>query len=145
MDDRSLDRRRFVGIVAGGIVTSCLPGCATLAAIAVRSPGGEVRLRLSDHPELTATGGSLRIRTEETGELFYVVRQGDGTYLGLSPICTHQGCTVQISGQFLECPCHGSMYTRDGLVVRGPAELPLQVLPTRVDEIGVLIMSTRAS
>jgi Rieske Fe-S protein len=45
-----------------------------------------------------------------------------GTYVGLSAICTHQGCVVQnVSGGTINCPCHGSRYHLDGKVARGPA------------------------
>ncbi len=142
MSSRPVDRRQFVGLVTGGLLLSSLPGCAALAATAVRSEGGEVRLRLSDHPELTAPDGSLRIRTEGSGELYYILHQEDGSYLALSPICTHQGCTVQIAGRYLECPCHGSVYDLEGQVVRGPAELPLRRAPTRLSADGTLVVRT---
>ncbi len=137
-----VDRRQFVGILAGGLLTTCVHGCAALAATTVRGERGEVRLRLAEHPGLTEVGGSLRIRTEGTGELFYVLRTEDGSYVALSPICTHQGCTVEVAGQYLECPCHGSTYTREGQVLRGPAERPLQRLPARVSNDAVLIIRT---
>ena len=137
-----IGRREFVEIVAGGLFSTCLPGCAALAATTVRSERGELQLRLAEHPELTAAYGILRIRTEATGELLYVLRPEDGSYVALSPICTHQGCTVQVAGQYLECPCHGSIYTLEGLVVRGPAEAPLRRLPARVADDVVLIIQT---
>ncbi len=54
---------------------------------------------------------------------------GDCPFYVLSPICTHLGCHVnwvQSANQF-HCPCHGSVYTIDGLNVSGPAPLPLGV------------------
>ena len=46
---------------------------------------------------------------------------------GLNAVCTHLGCVVPwsaTSNKFI-CPCHGSQYSPDGTVVRGPAPLPL--------------------
>ncbi len=54
---------------------------------------------------------------------------GSCPFFILSPICTHMGCHVQwieADNQF-HCPCHGSVYTIDGLNVSGPAPLPLGV------------------
>ena len=54
---------------------------------------------------------------------------GSCQFFILSPICTHLGCHVnwiQADNQF-HCPCHGSVYTIDGLNVSGPAPLPLGV------------------
>ncbi|MCE3555080.1 Rieske (2Fe-2S) protein [Pseudonocardia sp. RS11V-5] len=45
-----------------------------------------------------------------------------GNYVGLSAVCTHQGCTVTgVQGATLVCPCHGSTYDLQGKVLKGPA------------------------
>ena len=43
--------------------------------------------------------------------------------------CTHLGCKVNFHevGQYLECPCHHSRFTLEGLVIKGPAAKPLPV------------------
>lgn len=53
---------------------------------------------------------------DEMGELHF-----------LSAVCTHKGCTVTWNNaeRTWDCPCHGSMFTRDGSVLHGPARLPL--------------------
>jgi len=144
MSARTVDRRTFTGLLAGGLLSACLSGCATLAATTVRRQGGQVRIRLQDHPELTGASGSLRVRVDDTDELFYILRQPDGSFLALSPICTHQGCTVQIAKPYLECPCHGSVYDLRGEVVRGPAELPLRSVPVRL-LADVLVIQTEGA
>jgi len=49
-----------------------------------------------------------------------------GRYVGLSAVCTHQGCVVaDVDGGTINCPCHGSRYHLDGTVARGPAPRPL--------------------
>jgi len=35
-------------------------------------------------------------------------------------VCTHQGCLTDIRNNEFECPCHGSIFSNDGSVVRGP-------------------------
>jgi len=57
-----------------------------------------------------------------TGNII-VFRTGETSYMALSKICTHQGCTVTYSYENgnIPCPCHGSLYTTSGTVVRGPA------------------------
>ncbi|MBN2233979.1 MAG: Rieske 2Fe-2S domain-containing protein [Opitutales bacterium] len=49
----------------------------------------------------------------------------------ISRKCTHLGCRVNYSetdGLFV-CPCHGSRFSTEGKVLRGPAELDLPDMP----------------
>lgn len=39
----------------------------------------------------------------------------------ISLVCTHLGCTVNVVETGFLCPCHGSQYDTDGIVVGGPA------------------------
>jgi len=48
-------------------------------------------------------------------------RHQDGQLGAISLVCTHLGCTVnRVTTGFL-CPCHGSQYDPEGVVVGGPA------------------------
>jgi cytochrome b6-f complex iron-sulfur subunit len=55
----------------------------------------------------------------------------------LSLVCTHLGCTLNVTDKGLSCPCHGSLFDLDGNVLKGPAERPLQKM--RVEEQGGMI------
>lgn len=55
-------------------------------------------------------------------------RQTQTEVAAISLVCTHLGCTVnRVETGFL-CPCHGSQYDSDGLVVGGPAPKTLHWL-----------------
>jgi Rieske Fe-S protein len=134
-----IGRRAFVSSVAAVSVGSMLTGCASLAAIPVTPEDGRVLLRFLHHPTLLEPGGSLRIRPEGASSPVYVLALDDGGFAALSPICTHQGCTVDIAGRHLVCPCHGSTYARDGTVVRGPAPESLRRFPVERTDDGVVV------
>ena len=68
-----------------------------------------------------------------------MLRLDNGQFAVISPICTHQGCTVDIQGPRLVCPCHGSTYDREGRVLRGPAERSLAHFTATVSD-GVLVI-----
>ncbi|MFN2567510.1 MAG: ubiquinol-cytochrome c reductase iron-sulfur subunit [Gemmatimonadaceae bacterium] len=139
----TLDRREFVTtcacLLAGGLVSAC----ASLAARPVPISDGRVRLVLAEHPELTRPDGALKILPDGATNPLYVLRLEGDQFAALSPICTHQGCTVDIQGPRLVCPCHGSTYDRDGTVLRGPAERALTRFSAAVSD-GVLVIDVGA-
>ncbi len=60
----------------------------------------------------------------------YVFKEGR-SYYAISGACTHLGCTVRKEPSFFRCPCHGSTYSLEGSVVRGPAEKALERYPVQ--------------
>lgn len=76
----------------------------------------------------------------------YLIVKEDKTIetYGLNAVCTHLGCVVPwapANNKFM-CPCHGSQYSPDGAVVRGPAPLPLALAHTNVEANGAILFST---
>jgi len=55
-------------------------------------------------------------------------RTDDGELIKVSAVCTHMGCLVRwnVPERTWDCPCHGSRFTPDGLVLGGPAEAALE-------------------
>lgn len=55
--------------------------------------------------------------------------------------CTHLGCTVpwiEAEKQF-HCPCHGSLFDRQGIVVGGPAPRPLDIMEVKLQGNNVIV------
>ena len=68
-----------------------------------------------------------------------VIRENEDIY-ALNLTCTHLGCTVNATSKGFICPCHGSMFTASGDVVKGPANQPLKRLSVREKGGDVVIM-----
>jgi Rieske Fe-S protein len=49
-----------------------------------------------------------------------------GRVYALNLVCTHLGCTVNVTPAGLVCPCHGSEFDREGKVLKGPADRALE-------------------
>ena len=65
-----------------------------------------------------------------------------GKYYAIGDICMHRGCSLSngtISGENVECPCHGSTYNIvTGSVVTGPTQKPEPTFQVKAE--GDLIM-----
>jgi len=140
-----IDRRTFVERTVGAVLgASVLGACASLVTRTIAPVDGTLRLALVHYPELTADNGSLKVMPKGASDPIYVLALGNRRFAALSPICTHLGCTVEIEQARLVCPCHGSMYDREGKVVRGPAEEALASYRTAVTSDDVLVIELEA-
>ena len=58
-----------------------------------------------------------------------VFRFDSNEYKALYMRCTHQGTELQVFGDRLQCPAHGSEFTNTGNVQNGPADSALRSFP----------------
>lgn len=71
----------------------------------------------------------------------FVIRQGNRLF-ARSAVCTHRTCKLNVSGGGFLCPCHGSTFTVDGHVTRGPARRDLPGFVVEKSAQGHLIVHT---
>ena len=74
---------------------------------------------------------------------FFLINNDDGL-LALYWKCPHLGCTVpwnEAADQF-HCPCHGSVYDRMGVLLRGPAPRPMDLMTITPDGTGNVSVNT---
>lgn len=66
------------------------------------------------------------------GKKVAAYRDDTGVVTLCSPVCTHLKCIVawNAAEKTWDCPCHGSRFQATGEVISGPAEEPLERLPT---------------
>lgn len=136
------DRRDFMRAGTAAIAVALLPSCASLVTRRVPLENGSIRLSLRQHPELSEPRGSLRLMPEGWEDPVYLLVLEGGGFAAVSSVCTHRGCTVDLGGPGLACPCHGSQYDREGRVMRGPANRALTRYPVRVTGDQVIIEVT---
>ena len=92
------------------------------------------RPRLVDVPAPLPTSGT------HTSHDFLLFATEDGGAKAVSRICTHLGCRVNYlqDKEYIECPCHQSRFTSEGVRISGPAErdLPTFEVTQKVDGEG---------
>jgi cytochrome b6-f complex iron-sulfur subunit len=121
-----------LGVAAVGalaVVAGCQQQSSSLSNATSSSCGTGECIDLTDasNKELTTTGGAMLI--DVASDTVMVIRFSDTQVVAVSAICTHTGCSMDYSAsqQVLDCPCHGSRFSTDGKVVRGPANRSLRV------------------
>ena len=120
-------RREFIGYVGLGCLAGVgllSQGCATTPVYRTSAIGGNVELLEDEFNALIADGNAILVRMIE-GDPVLLVRVAQNEYVALSAVCTHQKCEVRAQQTQLECPCHGSTFSFEGAVTRGPAKRAL--------------------
>jgi len=139
-------RRKFIKQAAGLSLT-----CSGIGMIGTL--GGCVSARYVTYSQ---SGDNLVVKRKEIGEdkfvlvstdgleaPIYILKSENGRYQAIYLLCTHKFCDVKPAGAILVCPCHGSEYTQNGKLLKGPAEKDLATFPVTsdVDNIYIQIKS----
>lgn len=85
----------------------------------------------------------LVVQNEQLQYPICIYRFDDNTYKALLMKCTHQGTELQVFGDKLQCPSHGSEFNNHGGVESGPAGRALRTLPVTINN-GQLEISLKA-
>jgi Rieske Fe-S protein len=116
-----LNRREFLASAAvAAAALASIEGCGD-GQIGPSAPaaGGSVaaQIRLSDYPGLANVGTLVRVQGQPIG----IVRTGASSFVASSTICTHEGCDTAVHNNQFACPCHDSLFSATGDLLRGPA------------------------
>lgn len=148
-----MERRYFISWMTLGALVSVLPptlsGCESgdtpPTPPSDETPQIDTSMRedgfqaLGTIPQLEAEGTIVDRRNTPKPVLIFRHPETQAI-VALNPMCTHQGCTVELSADenLFDCPCHGSQFGLDGAVLSPPAEKPLPLF--EVKEEGDLIL-----
>ncbi|MBI3894166.1 MAG: Rieske 2Fe-2S domain-containing protein [Candidatus Wallbacteria bacterium] len=137
----SRTRREFLSKCAGWTLAATVAGYAS-AAVAYLDPRVlyEPPTQFSIGRPIDFAPGSATFLEEKR---LFVFRASEGLY-AVSAVCSHLGCNVRWTAakEDFECPCHGSVYDRQGRVVSGPAPRPLEWYALSCNKSGVVMVDT---
>ncbi len=122
---KCLNRRTFIVAGVGGLLATSAGGI--YASIKSLYPTVKYEPSLKTEIGLPEEFAGNSIKQLQVGGSKINIMKGDNGLYALVRNCTHMGCIPYLDNeeQLFRCPCHGSVFTLDGDVVKGPAPEPL--------------------
>lgn len=144
-ESKSMNRRKFIWNLGFGSIAISIGGASVLS-LQYLKPNVlyEIPTRFKIGKPDDFQPGSITLNIERK---VYIVRKKEGSFYALSSICTHLGCVTNYSSaeKNIACPCHGSIFDLEGIVLSGPAPKSLKRVLIEQDERGVLMVDTGIS
>lgn len=150
-----MNRRKFFETsLKGTVAGACLglvgiSGCSRLANIPLLTENqysvkeDQIEVYLDQISDLSIVGKAVKVYPLPFEEKLIIARTDEETYVATSILCTHAGGEVEYHPdiQLFKCTSFsGSSFYTTGQVESGPAEDPLKLFPTVVED-NVLVIS----
>lgn len=130
-----MDRKDFIkncgfACLSGAAIAAVLQGCTSTKIMSGKIAGDDLIVPISDFE--TRAGNETHykkyivVQNEILKYPICVYRHNENEYAALWMRCTHQGAELQVFGDKLQCPAHGSEFNSKGGVQNGPADMKLR-------------------
>lgn len=101
---------------------------------------GQIHVPAADAPQLKQAGGSvaLHLLSGKSAAGGVLLANAGPRLLASDLFCPHAGCELTWVGEDrqIECPCHGSRFSSDGVVLNPPAAAGIGTYPVTVEASG---------
>ena len=143
-----MDRNEFIkqcGFACLGAVglSTIVQSCSTTRQLTAPVVNNQLVIPLSAFRTGKSKGDQLRrfvvAHNEQLNYPLVIYRETDDTYTALLLRCSHQYNELNVNGELLTCPAHGSEFDAKGNVVSGPAENKLRSFHTTHDNQNIYI------
>ena len=121
----------------GGALAVLLQGCSTSKTLTGTINDSDLVVSLADFE--TKAGNEtyykkyIIVNNDKLKFPICVYRFDAQTYSALWLRCTHQGAELQVFGDKLQCPAHGSEFDNKGKNTSGPADKALRSFPVTIE------------
>lgn len=130
-----MERKEFLktcgfACLSGTLLVALLEGCGSTREVSGTIEHSDMVVPVSSFQ--TGKDSFKRYVVVQNDQLKYpicVYRFNETQYTALLMRCTHQGAELQVFGDKLECPAHGSEFNNKGVVLNGPADTDLRTFP----------------
>ena len=124
--------------MSGSLMLTLLNSCSSTKITTANISGSNMIVPLKDFE--IAKGGQkefkkyIVVQNEKLQYPICVYRLDENNYQALWMRCTHQGTELQVFGDKLQCPAHGSEFNNHGQVGNGPADTALRIFPVTITD-----------
>jgi Rieske Fe-S protein len=137
MERKTFIRTCGVACISGTAFSSLLQSCTGTRIVSGTIEGSDLIIPLSRLEKDSGGRRSFRPYIIVQNDLLQyplcVYRFSATDYTALWMACTHQGTELQVFGNKLQCPAHGSVFSNHGNVENGPADRPLRNFRVRTE------------
>ena len=119
--------------MGGMLLGPLLEGCGSTRMVPGTIAGSDLVLPTTAF--LTRSGNYKSYVVVQNDQLKFPIclyRFGTDNYSAVLMRCTHQGAELQVFGDRLQCPAHGSEFDDHGVVKTGPAVTNLRTFPVTI-------------
>lgn len=144
-----MDRKEFIktcGLACLGGIATVLINQACTGTHYVTATVSQNKLLTIRKSEFEKTGKDNRglrsyilVKPAELNFPVCIYYLGGNGYSALLLECTHSGCELSPRGDFLVCPCHGSEFSKLGVVQNPPAENNLKSFKITTDDENIYV------
>ncbi|MCB9334373.1 MAG: Rieske (2Fe-2S) protein [Lewinellaceae bacterium] len=143
-----MKRRNFIktsclGCLGAAVLGALLQGCSPFHLVTADIENNRVSLKKSEFIVLKKEKKAWRkwvlVKTERLPFPLGVYRFDEGRYAASYLECTHQQCEIAPEGDYLQCPCHGSEFSNEGKLQKGPAGTDLKTFRITADAHNIYI------
>ena len=147
MNRRNFIKKSCISCITGLAINEVLQGCTATKYSAGTIKDDYLLLPLSTFENAKDNAQQRRKYVVIQNDLLkfpicvYLIN--DTTYEALWMECTHQGAELQVFGDKLQCPAHGSEFSNRGTMHKGPADNGRRNFPITIEK-DKLIISVKA-
>ena len=138
-----MDRKDFIktcgfACVGGAGMAALLQSCSATKILSGKIIADELMVPISDFE--TTNGNNtyykkyIVVQNDILQYPICIYRFNEKDYTALWMRCTHQGTELQVFGDKLQCPAHGSEFDKTGNIQNGPADTKLRTFPVIVEK-----------
>lgn len=137
MDRRDFMRSCGYACLSGIAIATIVQSCTTSKMVSGTIDQSGLVIDLADFEQVKKNQSSFRkyiiVRNDALQFPLVIYRFSETEYTALYLKCTHQGAELQVFGDKIQCPAHGSEFSNRGVVESGPAGDKLREFPVRID------------